>query len=314
MLNRHNIELIWLEDCIALADTLNFSRAAQYRNVTQPAFSRRIQALEDWVGTPLFDRNRREVKLTHAGEIFNQHAITLLRTIDTMRKTALEAAGQPSSILIFSATHCLSSSFFPEWIRKSNVENVYQTLKLVSDTLSACEKMFLHGDAQFLLCHCNENTISHLPSEQFTSLKVAKDELIPLCASVGDGITSKWQLHHPNQNVPLLCYSNDSGLGRILYNDPDIESYIKSMKKVFTSDLATSLLAMARAGDGVAWLPRSLAELDLHNGSLVYAASENSRFSVPVDVRLFRPSSRLSTAAEKLWSEFEIQQDSRVSG
>ncbi|VTR44895.1 Hca operon transcriptional activator [Serratia fonticola] len=60
MQNRHHLELTWLEDCVALADTLNFSKAAEARYVTQPAFSRRIQSLEEWVGTPLFERNRRE--------------------------------------------------------------------------------------------------------------------------------------------------------------------------------------------------------------------------------------------------------------
>ena len=43
------MELIWLEDYLALAETLNFSKAAEARHVTQPAFSRRIRALEDWV-------------------------------------------------------------------------------------------------------------------------------------------------------------------------------------------------------------------------------------------------------------------------
>jgi DNA-binding transcriptional LysR family regulator len=40
------MELIWFEDYLALAETLNFSRAAELRNITQPAFSRRIRALE----------------------------------------------------------------------------------------------------------------------------------------------------------------------------------------------------------------------------------------------------------------------------
>lgn len=57
MANHPHIELVWFEDCAALADTLHFSRAAELRHVTQPAFSRRIQALEEWVGTPLFTRN-----------------------------------------------------------------------------------------------------------------------------------------------------------------------------------------------------------------------------------------------------------------
>jgi len=46
----------WLEDFISLAETGSFSRSAEMRHVTQPAFSRRIQSLESWLGTDLIDR------------------------------------------------------------------------------------------------------------------------------------------------------------------------------------------------------------------------------------------------------------------
>ena len=62
------MELYWLQDFLALVRTSSFSKAAMERHVTQSAFSRRIQALEDWVGTPLFDRSARPVELTAAGQ------------------------------------------------------------------------------------------------------------------------------------------------------------------------------------------------------------------------------------------------------
>jgi hypothetical protein len=58
------MELIWFEDYLALAETLNFSRAAEARHVTQPAFSRRIRALEAWIGAELFTRTTHGVALT----------------------------------------------------------------------------------------------------------------------------------------------------------------------------------------------------------------------------------------------------------
>ena len=47
------METKWLEDFISLSETRSFSRSAQLRHVTQPAFSRRIQSLESWAGTDL---------------------------------------------------------------------------------------------------------------------------------------------------------------------------------------------------------------------------------------------------------------------
>ncbi len=57
-----------LEDFVSLAETRSFSRSAQLRHVTQPAFSRRIQALEGWAGTDLVDRSSYPTRLTPAGQ------------------------------------------------------------------------------------------------------------------------------------------------------------------------------------------------------------------------------------------------------
>ena len=58
------MELKWLDDYIALIETGCFSAAAARRHVSQPAFSRRIQMLEDWLGVTLIDRTRKPLQFT----------------------------------------------------------------------------------------------------------------------------------------------------------------------------------------------------------------------------------------------------------
>ena len=72
------MNLSWLEDFLALAATGNFSRAAEDRHMTQPAFSRRVRALEEWLGVELFDRSTQPARLTAAGEWFRPQAEDLL--------------------------------------------------------------------------------------------------------------------------------------------------------------------------------------------------------------------------------------------
>ena len=72
------METKWLEDFVSLAETRSFSRSAQLRHVTQPAFSRRIQALEAWAGTDLVDRSSYPTRLTPAGETFHAQALEIL--------------------------------------------------------------------------------------------------------------------------------------------------------------------------------------------------------------------------------------------
>ena len=65
-----NLDLEWLEDFIALAESGNFSRAAEVRAIAQPAFSRHIRGLEEWDGDDLFDRSAHPAALTGAGQRF----------------------------------------------------------------------------------------------------------------------------------------------------------------------------------------------------------------------------------------------------
>ncbi|MCL6593611.1 MAG: LysR family transcriptional regulator [Alicyclobacillus sp.] len=68
------MELRWLESFLALCEELNFTRAAEKLNVSQPALSQQIKLLEDSLGAPLFHRNGRRVTITQAGEVLRQHS------------------------------------------------------------------------------------------------------------------------------------------------------------------------------------------------------------------------------------------------
>jgi LysR family transcriptional regulator, hypochlorite-specific transcription factor HypT len=68
----------WLEDFASLAETHSSSRSAPLRHVAQPAFSRRVQALEAWAGIDLVDRSAYPTRLTPAGETFRAQALEVL--------------------------------------------------------------------------------------------------------------------------------------------------------------------------------------------------------------------------------------------
>ncbi|HEY0885198.1 MAG TPA: LysR family transcriptional regulator, partial [Ramlibacter sp.] len=79
------METKWLEDFVSLAETRSFSRSAQLRHVTQPAFSRRIQALEAWAGTDLVDRSSYPTRLTPAGETLYAQSMEMLQALQSTR-------------------------------------------------------------------------------------------------------------------------------------------------------------------------------------------------------------------------------------
>ena len=88
------METKWLEDFVSLAETRSFSRSAQLRHVTQPAFSRRIQALEAWAGIDLVDRSSYPTRLTPAGETFHAQALEMLGSLQATRDMMRGHAGR----------------------------------------------------------------------------------------------------------------------------------------------------------------------------------------------------------------------------
>jgi len=97
-------------------DCGNFSRAAELRHVTQPAFSRRIRALEHWVGVDLFERDTHPVTLTEAGYRFRVAAEEVLCRLLHGREEARQAGHNAAAKLKFAVTHALLLKFFPAWL------------------------------------------------------------------------------------------------------------------------------------------------------------------------------------------------------
>lgn len=87
------MEMRQLEYFVAVAEEANFTRAAQRIHVAQPAVSASIRHLERELGQPLFDRSRREVRLTTAGEAVLPHARAALRSVAAARTAAAEVSG-----------------------------------------------------------------------------------------------------------------------------------------------------------------------------------------------------------------------------
>lgn len=77
---------------LAVSELLNFTRAAERCNVSQPALTRAIQALEDELGGPLFRRERSNTHLTELGRLMRPHLAEVLAQSDAARIRAREFA------------------------------------------------------------------------------------------------------------------------------------------------------------------------------------------------------------------------------
>lgn len=97
----HPFELGQLRAFVAVAEELNFRRAALRLNMTQPPLSRNIRLLEDAIGVRLFDRTNRSVRLTAAGARFFKDAVDILQRAESAALIARRAdRGEAGSVAI----------------------------------------------------------------------------------------------------------------------------------------------------------------------------------------------------------------------
>ena len=293
------MNLIWLEDFLALAATGNFSRAAEERHSSQPAFSRRIRGLEEWIGADLFDRSTQPARLTEVGEWFKGVAQELVSRVARIPGEAKRVVESSSVTLRLACTHALSLTFLPLWLRGLESQVTLGPVQLMSDVLQRCEALMEEGKVQFVLSHAHARAQGSLDSERYLSARIGNDTLVPVTAPDRKGKPLHSFGAGGDTTVSILRYSDESGLGRIIRAVLGRRLDERPTQTAFTAHLGSVLRTMALDGRGLAWLPRTLVEQDLATGALVLAAGED--WSVPLEIRLYRERVSVGKAAEAFW-------------
>ncbi len=294
------MEIKWLEDFLSLVDTRNFSRSADLRYTTQPAFSRRIKSLEEWVGARLFDRRIQPITLTPAGERFRPTVEEILRRLYQAREDIRQADKVAANTIKFSATHSLSLTFFPDWIRSIEERHHVFSTRLDTDQFEHCVQALLRGDCHFMLTHTHPSVDLNLPPADFASFKVGADNLLPVAAPYRDGEPMTHLPGTRERPVDYLEYAETSAIGRAVENMLSQRAAPPHLNRVFVSHLAAVLKSMACGGRGVAWLPESQIRGELASGALVVAGDDS--WHVPVDICLYRSRDTLPSKSEEFWT------------
>ena len=148
-----NLELRQLRYFIAVAEELHFGKAAARLHMTQPPLSQTIQGLEELLGTPLFERNRRAVALTAAGSALLPEARRMLAHAgelpELVRRAAAGQAGRLSLAFVSSADY----SVLPPFLRlyRTQYPQVQITLQEATSDLQVEDLLHARVDAGLLI-------------------------------------------------------------------------------------------------------------------------------------------------------------------
>ncbi len=149
------MEAKWLEDFLSLAETRSFSRAASDRHLTQSALSRRIAALESWLGAKLIDRTVSPIRLTSTGIMFRGQAADILRDIYAARTLAQahELVADGVEVVRLSVVHTLLFTFVPGRLRQLRDELGHIKTKVQAVNVPEGVQALVEGDTDLFVAY-----------------------------------------------------------------------------------------------------------------------------------------------------------------
>ena len=300
------METKWLEDFVSLAETRSFSRSAQLRHVTQPAFSRRIQSLEAWAGTDLVDRSSYPTRLTPAGQTLYDQALEMLQSLQSTRAMLRAHTAAAQDVIEFAVPHTLAFTFFPAWVSALRENFGPFKSRLIALNVHDAVVRLTEGSCDLLLAYHHASHPFPLDAERYEMVSLGQESIAPYCRPDARGQPLFSLPGREDQPLPYLGYAPGAYLGQVVDFMLKQAGTAMHLDRVYETDMAEGLKAMALEGLGLAFLPYSAVRHELKAGRLVAAApAALAGLQITMDMRLYRekPQSKQppKRTAQALW-------------
>lgn len=288
-----SLEIRWIEDLLTLEQVRSISKAAEQRCISQSAFTRRIQQLEQSVGFAILDRYSRYIEFTDAGQIL----LTTAKNIEHQLNETLALIhnmNKNNDITIrFAVVHSLSSAFFSKLIRlfPDNIHD-FKT-ELIAANVDEGFRLLKEAACDFLICYSDHEKLKQINPNILSFLKLGETEIVPVTLKNTNG-QNKYDIH---QYFPLLAYSNNAYLRKLV--DQLIVNRL-NYRIVYETDNANNLKDFVLQGACVAWLPKLTIKDELMNGQVNII--EDNAFIMKQQIYIFRNKLTQETHLKDIWN------------
>jgi DNA-binding transcriptional LysR family regulator len=256
------VDIQGIQAFLTVSDTGSFSRAADTLYLTQPAVSKRIQALEHSLGVALFDRIGKSIRLTEAGHALLPSCRRIVAEIAESQRIISNLRKSTSGTLSLATSHHIGLHRLPPVLREFSGSYPDVELKLsFMDSEEAC-KQIVYGDIEL--------AIITLPGENHERLEMKPVWNDPLCIVVStrhplaaaSRLTTRQLLNHAAILPSRGTYTRkliDTALGLDESVNTLLEThYLETIKAMVQTGLGWSMLPLSM-------LDKTLTELDIRH-------------------------------------------------
>ena len=287
------MDIKWLEDFICLNEQKSFRRSASKRFVSQSAFSRRIKALEEWLGADLVDRTSYPVQLTHAGIEFVEMAEQIISSVYKAKSEISSLQRNPAKDLIIATHPSLAVTLVPQFLQTLKWPVQHLKYQIRNDLMSA--ESYLTALAQdtcdYLICYQHEALNFQPETDEFDSKTISTETLLPV-VDAKKTIDGK-------KPLPIIQYSPYTNLGKIISYTIKDAGATENFRIIAEASVAETIKSFVINAHGIAWLPSSMIQDEIDCGSLIHYKELDT---IRVSIRIFRHA-MLRENALFLWNQ-----------
>jgi DNA-binding transcriptional LysR family regulator len=265
------MELYQIRYFIVLAEELHFKKAAERLCIVQPALSRQIACLEEEAGFKIFERNKRNVSLTPAGECFRREVADIFKLLENARKKALDIHLHKKEELRIGYVGSALNSGLPQFI--GLLQKQFPTVQTYLSEMSTAKQMEALKENQLDICFSRSPEQNH-----FFLHKVIKEETFSLVVPANHPLTrKKIRVLTDVKNEPFILPSKTDGeeyysLIMSLCTEAGFEPHV-----VHESVHGNTVLKLVENGLGISILPSSFKKYNAEKVKFIELNQYTSR-------------------------------------
>lgn len=232
---------------LTVAEHGHVTRAAAELRISQPGLSRAIARLERELGTALFDREGRNVRLSRYGEVFVEYARRLVAEDEAARRALAQAADPDQGEVRLGFLHTQGASLVPDLIRRYRRRHPRVTFRLLQDSSERMQAAVRSGDADLAI-------VSPRPEDPAFSWRPLVVERLLLAVPAGHRLARRARVRLADAaDEPFIAMRPGYGL-RAITDELARQAGLRPAI-AFEGEEISTVCGLVRAGLGVAIVP-----------------------------------------------------------